>query len=1093
MTSETASGRIFALSVAINRYERLAPLSGCINDVDAFADWLRGRIPKDALSHKRLVDAEATRAAVSDAFRAHLGQARRGDVAVFHFAGHGRRSTQATEFNVFDPDGYEEGLVLWDSEKSDEGFDLADKELVLLVDDVAATGADVVLLVDCCHSGTLTRDAGSLADYAVRSAPERSGEAKKKYFRGLKDYADGRYLEMQKAGRFTVPAPRHMLLAAAERRQLAKERNGHGAFTLSLLRALEASGGGLSYAELFQKVRAAVRDEVSDQDPQFEAISGFDGWSGFLGFGGAARPAGFELAFRDDAWRLAAGAIHGIANTPDSTTVVTVFDGDEPVGTARVTRVGAQKSVVEPGVRLNKERRYTAGLRSLPSGAMAVACELPPAMQASLEQALEDSASGVVLAAPGAATAQRLHLKDGAVTLSDSTSGQRLWAAVVEGGWETIAAGALRRIASWTRLSALATPARGGRIRKLDPAKFEAQLLRTTVEGERTPLPDDNRFSVGWNADKNRWETVRLGMQMRQRLGQTVHAALFLFNDDFSITCLDNREQPPGEDWTFGWGADGRKCRFGPDRWQQQTVMRLKLIVSTEPLDDFLLVQGAVALAPDAAPVSPTRGAVGDDDDEVAPVREDWFVKDFVLRFVGEQARLGPQAVELADGALRIEPHPRLTGIAALVGPAAASRGADVGDAPVRALARGGVSLADFGGAATGTRSVNAGADGVLDLSALAGIEGLADEPLVITARPPLAPDEVLMPFIYDGEDLIPVPDTTMQEGGGCTLRIRHLPPVGERSALGALKLYFFKTVLKTGTADRLRWVDCSGTEPRYGKDGLAARVAAAKRVLLLVHGLWGDTRPMAEGLMAAGLSQPFDLVLAWDYENLNTPLGDVVDDLKSALMMAGFGADDGRHLTVLTHCMGGLVARSLVEQSDGAVFIDHIVMCGPPNGGSPAGRIDTVRRTITWLTGLAGPKLVTLFPWVATVLLVLDRSKVLTVTLEQLSPASEFIKSLGRAADPRVRYTVIAGDIAACEAAGDPLPRRLAMKLGQSAALGLLFGDEPHDAFASVPSMSAVPAARQPSRTVIGPVACHHLSYFSSPAGLAALKAITW
>jgi len=195
----------------------------------------------------------------------------------------------------------------------------------------------------------------------------------------------------------------------------------------------------------------------------------------------------------------------------------------------------------------------------------------------------------------------------------------------------------------------------------------------------------------------------------------------------------------------------------------------------------------------------------------------------------------------------------------------------------------------------------------------------------------------------------------------------------------------------------------------------------------------------------------------------------------------------------VLTHCMGGLVARSLVEQSDGAAFVDHIVMCGPPNGGSPAGRIDTVRSTITWLTGLAGPKLVTLFPWVATVLMVLDRSKVLTVTLEQLSPASAFIKSLGRAADPRVRYTVVAGDIAACEAAGDPLPRRLAMKLGQSAALGLLFGDEPHDAFASVPSMSAVPAAREPSRTVIGPVACHHLSYFSSPAGLAALKAITW
>jgi hypothetical protein len=1093
MTNEAVGGRIFALSVAINGYERLAPLSGCINDVDAFTDWLRGRIPKDALSHKRLVDAEATRAAVSDAFRAHLGQARRGDVAVFHFAGHGRRSTQATEFNVFDPDGHEEGLVLWDSEKTDEGFDLADKELVLLVDDVAATGADVVLLIDCCHSGTLTRDAGSLAGYAVRSAPERSGESKKKYFRGLKDYADGRYLEMQKAGRFTVPAPRHMLLAAAERRQLAKERNGHGAFTSALLRALEASGGALSYAELFQKVRVAVRDRVADQDPQFEAISGFDGWSGFLGLGGAAQPARFELVFRDDAWRLAAGAVHGVSNTPDSSTVVTIFEGDEPIGTARVVRVSAQKSVVDPGARLNKDRVYSASLRSLPVGAMAVACDLPLDLSTLLEQALEDDAGGVVLAAPGSATAQRVHLQDGAVTISDATTGSRLWAVVAERGWWTMTAGALRRIAAWTRLSALATPRRGARIRQLDPAKFEAQLLRTTPEGERTPLPDDNRFSVSWNADKERWETVRLGMQLRNRLGQSVYTALFLFNDDFGIACLDNRELPPGEDWTFGWGADGRKCRFGPYAWQQQTTMRLKLIVSTEPLDDFLLVQDALALPPDAPPAVPTRGGVTDDDDEITPVREDWFVKDFVLSIVGAQARLGPQAVQLADGALRIEPHPRLTGIAALVGPAAASRGADAGDAPVRSLARGGVSLADFGGTAAGTRSATGGAGGVLDLSALAGTEGLADEPLVITARPPLAPDEVLMPFIYDGEDLIPVPDMTMQEGGGCTLRIRHLPPTGERSVLGALKLYFFKTVLKTGTADRLRWVDCSGAEPRYGSDGIASRVAAAKRVLLIVHGLWGDTSPIAEGLIVSGLASQFDLVLAWDYENLNTPLGDVAESLKSSLMMAGFGADDGRHLTLLTHCMGGLVARSLVEQSDGAVFIDHVVMCGTPNGGSPAGRIDTVRSTISWLTGLAGPKLATLFPWVAAILVVLDRSKTLTVTLEQLSPGGELVKSLGRAADPNIRYTVIAGDIAACEAAGDPLPRRLAMKLGQSAALGLLFGDEPHDAFASVPSMSAVPSARQPSRTVIGPVACHHLSYFSSPAGLAALKAIIY
>ena len=1093
MASTATTGRIFALSVAINAYDPdrggMSPLYGCINDIDAFAAWLRRRVPAARLSHQRLVDAEATRAAVGDAFRSHLGQARRGDVAVFYFAGHGRRSRQAVEFDPFDRDGHEEGLVLWDSSQDANAFDLADKELALLVDDAAAQGADVVLIIDCCHSGTLTRDADGLAGFQVRSAPERSGGGGK-YFRGLKDYADGRYLEMQQAGRLTVPAPRHMLLAAAERRQLAKEREGQGVFTASLLHALEATGGASTYAELFQKVRAAVRDRVAEQDPQFEALNGFDGWSGFLGATVATRPARFELAFRDDAWRLAAGAVHGIANSPDAFTIVAVFDGDTEVGTGRVVRVGAQKSVVEPGVHLAKDRAYTAVLRSLPDGGMTVACDLPPDLQSSLEDALDRDPGGVVLAAPGAAAAQRVHVMGEAVAISDTTSGLRLWAVDRAPGWATMLAAALRRIAAWTRLSALATPKRGSRVRELDPSKFEAQLLRTTPEGDRTPLPDDNRFSVRWDAGKDRWERVRLGMQLRHQLGQTVHAALFLFNDDFSITCLDNRELLAGAEWTFGWGADGRKCRFGPEAWQRQTVMRLKLVVSTEPLDDFLFAQDAVTMPPGSAPLSPSRGAVGDDDDEVTPARSDWFVKDFVLQIVGEQAQIGPQAVELADGALRIEAHPQVTGLAALVDPEPATRGAS-GDAPVRALARAGIRLADFG---AGTRGASAGGtSGVLDLSALVGTGALVDQPLVITARPALASDEVLVPFVYDGEDLLPVPDMTTEADGGCTLRLRRLPPANQRSLGGALKLYFFKTVLASPAADRLRWIEFDGNEPRFGSQGLQSRTAQAKRVLLLVHGLWGDTRTLAEGVAATELWRNFDLVLAWDYENLNTPLESVADDLKSALMAAGFGPEDGRHLSVLAHNMGGLVIRSLVEQKGGAAFIDHVVMCGTPSGGSPVGLFDSARRMVTWGIGLAGPGLKAVLPWVGTLLLVLDQSKKLTVALDQLNPASDFLKGLARADDPRTRYTLLAGSLAACETAGDPLPRRLAMKLGQSAAIGLLFGDEPHDGFSALPSVTAVPSARQPAPTVVGPLACHNFSYFSAPAALAALKSVEW
>jgi hypothetical protein len=333
----------------------------------------------------------------------------------------------------------------------------------------------------------------------------------------------------------------------------------------------------------------------------------------------------------------------------------------------------------------------------------------------------------------------------------------------------------------------------------------------------------------------------------------------------------------------------------------------------------------------------------------------------------------------------------------------------------------------------------------------------------------------------------------TTEADGGCTLRLRRLPPANQRSLGGALKLYFFKTVLASPAADRLRWIEFDGNEPRFGSQGLQARAAEAKRVLLLVHGLWGDTRTLAEGVAATELWRNFDLVLAWDYENLNTPLESVADDLKSALMAAGFGPEDGRHLSVLAHNMGGLVIRSLVEQKGGAAFIDHVVMCGTPSGGSPVGLFDSARRMVTWGIGLAGPGLKAVLPWVGTLLLVLDQSKKLTVALDQLNPASDFLKGLARADDPRTRYTLLAGSLAACEAAGDPLPRRLAMKLGQSAAIGLLFGDEPHDGFSALPSVTSVPSARQPAPTVVGPLACHNFSYFSAPAALAALQSVEW
>src|SRR5207253_1764991 len=105
-----------------------------------------------------LIDQQATRQAVIDGFRAHLGRARAGDVVLFYYSGHGSQEGAPPEFWRFEPDRLDETLVCWDSRMPGR-FDLADKELAQLIAEVAEPGPHVLVVLDCCHSGSGTRAA----------------------------------------------------------------------------------------------------------------------------------------------------------------------------------------------------------------------------------------------------------------------------------------------------------------------------------------------------------------------------------------------------------------------------------------------------------------------------------------------------------------------------------------------------------------------------------------------------------------------------------------------------------------------------------------------------------------------------------------------------------------------------------------------------------------------------------------------------------------------------------------------------------------------------------------------------------------------
>ena len=155
------SRTIYALLIAIDDYPSPIPkLRGCVNDIEAFASYLSERVAKDkgvAIKLKTLKNGEATRQAVVDAFSDHLGKAKKGDVALFYYSGHGSQEQAPEEFWKLEPDHLDETLVLFDS-RSPGSWDLADKEIAKLIGDVAAKGPHVAVILDCCHSGSGTRE-----------------------------------------------------------------------------------------------------------------------------------------------------------------------------------------------------------------------------------------------------------------------------------------------------------------------------------------------------------------------------------------------------------------------------------------------------------------------------------------------------------------------------------------------------------------------------------------------------------------------------------------------------------------------------------------------------------------------------------------------------------------------------------------------------------------------------------------------------------------------------------------------------------------------------------------------------------------------
>lgn len=134
-----------ALCVGINAYPN-APLSGCVNDANDWADLLESQ----GYEAHVLLDTAATRIMVLEQLREMVRSAKFGDRIVFTYSGHG---SWVPDTSGDEPDGRDEVLCAFDYES---GGYIRDDELQDVVS-LKRFGVRITIISDSCHSGSVSR------------------------------------------------------------------------------------------------------------------------------------------------------------------------------------------------------------------------------------------------------------------------------------------------------------------------------------------------------------------------------------------------------------------------------------------------------------------------------------------------------------------------------------------------------------------------------------------------------------------------------------------------------------------------------------------------------------------------------------------------------------------------------------------------------------------------------------------------------------------------------------------------------------------------------------------------------------------------
>jgi Caspase domain len=995
-----------ALLIGIDAYAHIRTLDGCVNDSRLVRQVLIERFGFPEANITQLLDAQARRDAILAAFDALASATGAGDVVVIHFAGHG---SQMRDREGDEPSGFDSTLMPWDTGREpDVNRDITDDEVHLKLEALAARTPHITVLVDACHSGTVTRDAFGAK---TRSVPP---DLRPTSALPLSTVPDARQTRGASGASGWLPlTDKYVLIAGCRDDEESKEYfppeggGPHGALTYFLCDALRKATPTTTYRDIFDVLAARVNAYNAVQHPQIE------GTADKVVFGvDDITPAPFAtLTSRDgQTVGLSAGQAMGVTvgstyavqppgtKQHDSTTMlgeivvrtVTPFDA-----TAEVTRESAPGAV-------------TAGARAFETahafgdGQLAVQCASPD-VQAAFGDAIGTSTRLRAVSGDAAADA-RVYLipARSAVSATDPVPqagplDAERWAVVdatgallmplKARGEETTVVENLDKIAKFRRLLALDNPNAGG-LR----GRVTVEVLRKDASGTYAPATPEADTSLPVVDDGQ-----RVQFRITNRHDRPLFVAVVYLGTGSEVSVPAHLQIAPGVSDSSLSGPVTFPPNYpfvdlGDALRGVDSVETVKLIVTDEKVDFSGLAQAAVRSADLAGPVSPFASALqrvagasargfSVEPEPTATSEHDWTTesRSFLVR---------RRTAALTDAAAPAAVGHAVVAAPAIVGTLSTGRTGDGRDATAGFATP---ALADALASADIATKETVTIDGARQTPA--SRSAAAPAPIELRLKPPpegygqmvLASDELgVVSWSFAGTG----PSTRSADGRSQsrTYRIPSAVPEdvpgepGTRGVIGivgkkVLKELVFpivKPMLGAAGASAVHWLEStrwpyrvrtftpddytSVDAPPLDRDGWSR--LGRGRALLMVHGTFSRSHLAFAALprdVVETLHRQYDgRVFAFDHLFLSE------DPAANIRWLVSQMPDDAAlDLDIVCHSRGGLVSRVLAEKQSELsiggrrIRVGKVVLVGVPNAGTALADPEHVATLLDTFTNL--------------------------------------------------------------------------------------------------------------------------------------------